>query len=225
MQTAIVTLADQRHTLDPGQVFQFGRVEHPDRQIVGLDADDLGISRLAGAIEYRDGVWVLTNLSSTTSLYVDPGGGRPVHTLQPGEAYLLDGVVGIEVRGQIRMHRIEVRAMASVRATRPPDATGRATVVPTIRLTDAERDALTALFSGYLREFPRRTTTPLSYAEAGELLGLPGTTVRRRIEHIREKLKGIEVYIEGPHAQKDLAAYVLDRGLITPADLERLDRS
>ena len=47
-------------------------------------------------------------------------------------------------------------------------------------------------------------------------------TVRKQIERLKERASRIEVYFEGPHANYDLADYVVANGLLVQDDLARL---
>jgi hypothetical protein len=77
--------------------------------------------------------------------------------------------------------------------------------------TAAEKEALLALASGYLAEFPRWDPTPLSYAAAGRRLDVRPSTVRKRIEGYRTRL--VEVGIAGAELQ-DARAAVVEAALV-----------
>ncbi len=66
---------------------------------------------------------------------------------------------------------------------------------------------MVALLSGYLEGFPRREARPRTYQQAADLLGAPWTktAVRKQIEHLRERMAREGVFVEGAHANCDLA--------------------
>ena len=96
-----------------------------------------------------------------------------------------------------------------------------------LRLSDRDKDVLIAMFSGYLEDFPRRTLRPRTYQQAASLLGPPWTqvTVRKQIERLKERATRIDVYFEGPHANYDLADYLVANGLLLQEDLARIGGS
>ncbi len=205
-----------------------GRADNERRGVVGLDERDNGISRLTLTLA-RDGEgsWIVENRSAKTSLEVVADATQPAFHLRPGERHLIDSTLGIEVRGLIRTHRIDILVQ---KPRRDGEVTvvgleGQSTFLPTIDYSEADLDALVAMFCGYLRPFPRRDPRPLSYADAGALLDLPKSTVRRRIEKIRERLLKVDIVIEGRHAAADLAEFVLAAGVIGPDDLHRIGES
>lgn len=222
MESVLVVIngTDRYHVVDR---IDLGRASDAERGIVGLDPDDNGISRLAATIELGEDGCVIRNRSRKTSLYLIPEAATQPLVLRPGERFLITRAIGAEIRGLIRTHRIDMLVAPSERQTRTATVAGAPTFVATINYSEADLDALTAMFCGFLRPFPRRDPRPISYSEAGDLLGLPATTVRRRIEKIRERLRSIDVYIEGRHAAQELAEYVLDCGVISADDLSRLD--
>lgn len=220
----IVIDGHRRHDVGPGETFSFGRADTDDG-IHGLDEADMGISRLAGTISPIDRHWMITNRSQSIPLRLDVEGTGETLELSPGHRHLVngDGLV-IIVTGLARMHRIDLvmdaqRAQAET-TLQPSIDTQVRHELPT--LEEAELDALAALFKGFLEQFPRRDCHPLTYSEAGLLLGLPGSTVRKRIERVRARLREHGIYIDGSNARWDLARFVLAQGIIGPADLERL---
>ena len=200
-----------------------GRGDDATRGQIGLDDDDMGISRCALELRATDEGLVITNMSSKKPLYVDTAQAGHLRSLRPGERHLVTDTTGVEVRGLIRTHRIDLVPATPVEAHLLETLPGEATVVDRIEYSEADLDALTAIYKGYLEQFPRRDCRPLTYAEAGELLDLPASTVRRRVEHIRERLRRIDVFIEGPQAREQLATHLLDHGVIGPEDLARLE--
>jgi len=197
--------------------------------VVGLDDSDMGISAIAGSIEYDGGVWWITNRSSKRPLYVEEASGTEPRRIESKHRVAINrNPTRILVRGVIYTHLLEVtvpeESLAVARSI-TEQSTGTLTD-DNVVLSAGERLVLAALYSGFLRVFPRRDANPLTYRQAAELLGLPWTEtkVRKRVEHLRERLEDQELYFNGPNARYELAAFLLDRQLLTPADLERLDR-
>ena len=83
--------------------------------------------------------------------------------------------------------------------------------------------ALTALFSGYLEQFPRYDPHPRSYADAAATLGWPRTTLVKRIEYLRSRLTGAGVpNLLGETALASLAEWALTSRVVTRDDLRLL---
>ncbi len=217
-----VTLNDQRWDLSPGDVFSFGREANCT---VCLDASDLGISRLAGSLEYDSGTWWLHNHSTTRPLQVvDEIGIRTV--LAPGKSLAAAGAMTVIVEGQVRRHALAVEASALSPPGRPIDsiADSRPTVTASEVLISADdRLALTALFAGYLEPFPRYDPHPRSYADAAARLDWPRTTLVKRVEHLRTRLTNAGVpNLLGENALDALAEWTLTTGIITRDDIKLL---
>ena len=104
------------------------------------------------------------------------------------------------------------------------DRPSSGTLVGEVILTDPERDAVVALFEGYLLAGPRHQAWPRSYAEAARRLGAPRTKdgVRRQIERLRKRLAGDGHYFEGPRANFELADHLIGNRVISRGDLVRL---
>lgn len=212
----------RRIDLDELDVLLFGRSDSPSGRI-GLDPGDLGISKVAGSIHRTDGRWFLTNRSASVPLYLDLESGQPMRRLPPGHHHVVDDRLVVILKGLRRMHRVDIITTASVSDAATLGVDGDTEVgIADIALTEGELDALAAVLRDFLVEFPRRSCLPLSYAEAGRLLGVPGSTVRKRIERVRAKLADSEVYVDGPNAKWLLADVVLDSSIIAVADLDRL---
>jgi hypothetical protein len=208
----------------PGDGFTFGRA--PGCTLC-LDPDDIAISRLAGRIEHDGRGWWLVNASSARQFAtVDEFGLRSV--LPPGKRAALEGTSRILVEGTETTHEITV----SVPAEAPPTGEVEAIAegLPTsigegVLINAADRAALVALFAGYLEEGKRYDPYPKSYAAAAARLGLPRTTLVKRIEYLRARLTAAGVpNLTGWNALPNLAEYALTTGLITRADLNLLQR-
>ncbi len=225
-EAATVLIGGDQFEVVPDRPFVFGRAD--DDAVVGLDANDMGISATAGSVEWNWGVWWLVNYSRKRRLLLDDGTGGQPQRLDCGQRFAINvGRLTVLVPGAIYTHRIEViipeNDLARVEGTRITSGT---LVAGNLRLNERDKDALVAMFSGYLEAFPRRTLRPRTYQEAARLLGEPWTavTVRKQIERMKERASRIEVYFEGPHANYDLADYVVANGLLTRDDLARLER-
>lgn len=213
------------HQVSAGELpLTFGR--DPGCTIV-FDPVDPGISRIAGSIENREGLWWVCNRSTKRSLdVVDERGLRT--PVPPVTRRLLDlPYTCVILTGSVWSFSVTVTGTSS-----PP--TGQVSQLPSIdptpteseahTCTENERLALVALFAGYLHDHPRYDPRPVSYKEAGDRLGLPATTVRRRIEHLRQRLteQGVSG-LDGEDARTRLAEYALLHGLISKQDLVRLE--
>lgn len=220
MTEATVILRDERWQVSPEAPLTFGRA--PSCTIC-LDPDDPGISRFAGSVEHHAGTWWLTNRSTTRPLVVvSPLGLRTV--LEPGRRLAVDRALSVEVHGSVRRHALDIEAPPG---TAPPLDSGPGGGVETVgaaltyRLAD--RQALAALFEGYLLPFPRYDPHPRSYAEAAERLGWPKTTLMKRVEYLRTRLTKAGVPdLVGENALDRLAEHVLSTGAITKEDLALL---
>jgi hypothetical protein len=221
---ASVTVAGERYELVPGQSFTFGRGTSCD---VCLDATDVGISRLAGSVDCIDRVWFVTNRSSSRPLSaIDVVGFRTV--LAPGRRMVIDGQLSVIVEGQIRRHELVLVAPGTddLAAGVPvPDVEdGMPTEVGGgVNYSHEDRQALVALFAGYLQPFPRYDPTPKTYADAAKALGWPSSTLRKRVEYLRNRLVKAGVpNLQGERAMEALAEHVIATGVITRDDLTLL---
>jgi hypothetical protein len=218
---AVVTFAGDRRELTPGEILTFGRAESCS---LCLDATDLGISRLAGSVEHDAGTWWLLNRSSVRPLeIIDEIGIRTV--LAPGRRVAVSGTVTVVVEGSVLRHAVGV-------ATTAPDAFGvsvgstsdiRPTATGDVVLNAADRLALVALFAGYLEPFPRYDPHPRTYADAATRLGLPRSTLVKRIEYLRTRLSNAGVpNLLGENALQHLAEWALTTGVLRREDLDLL---
>lgn len=218
MSTATVSLGGERWQVSHDAPLTFGRA--PSCTIC-LDPDDPGISRFAGSVERQAGTWWLTNRSTTRPLVVvSPLGLRAV--LEPGRRVALDQPLSVEVDGSIHRHALAIDVPAG--NSPPPIGShpsgGPKTVGANLPYRLADREALAALFEGYLLPFPRYDPHPRSYADAAERLGWPKTTLMKRIEYLRTRLTKAGVpNLVGEKALDRLAEHVLSTGVITKEDL------
>ena len=208
--------------ISAAQPFTFGRSPGCD---LTLDEADRSISRVAGRIECVDSVWYLVNSSTSRPLYLigEVGLRRTIPT--EGREALPAGHTRVVVVG-VRTHELVI-------------AVGDAAVGDVIDLTDGyegadhtfmpsittnERIALAAVGEGYLLPHPRHDPKPRTYAEAADRLGLPMSTVRKRVENVRKKLIDAGVFqVEGPDARAATVEFALAVRLVTSADLPLLD--
>lgn len=221
LSTATVILRNERWQVPPDTPLTFGRAS---TCTICLDPDDPGISRFAGSVEHQAGTWWLTNRSSTRPLVVvSQIGLRAV--LEPGRRVALDQPLSVEVDGSVRRHALAIEVPTD---TAPPPldsglSGGLETVGATLTYRLADRQALAALFEGYLLSFPRYDPHPRSYADAAERLGWPKTTLIKRIEYLRTRLTKAGVpNLVGDKALDRLAEHVLSTGVTTKEDLALL---
>ncbi|TDD92503.1 FHA domain-containing protein [Actinomadura rubrisoli] len=224
MTAATVFSGERIYCVDPAERLFFGRSAECT---ICLDAEDTAISRRAGEIVHERGAWWLVNRSSAHPLSViDEVGLRSV--LVPGRRTALDAVTRIVVAGARGSHtlRVEVPEAAADRAAESATPAGDPTAVgENVLISQADRDAMLALFAGYLEEPPRHDPHPRTYAAAAARLGWPRTTLVKRIEYLRTRLDEAGVpNMTGWNALTNLAEYALSRGLITKDDLRRVRR-
>jgi hypothetical protein len=223
MSMARVGIDGDEVTLSSGQRLTFGRARECT---VCLDPEDVGISRVAGTIEFdRGGWWVANNSASRPLSIVDDLGLRSV--LPPRRRASLEAPAQIIVDGQKGRHT--VRVVVEHDWAEPQDATlpaGASTAVGAeVLVSDLDRLAMVALFAGYLEDTPRYDPHPKSYAAAAARLGWKRTTLIKRIEYLRVRLDAAGVpNMMGFSALRNLAEYAISRGLVTRADLIMLQR-
>jgi hypothetical protein len=193
--------------------------------VVGLDAEDMGISAVAGSVEWAWGLWWVVNRSRKRRLLLDSGGGGVPSSLEAGQRYAIDVArLDVLVLGAIYTHRLEVIVPVDALAPSGAKRSRSGTATGWVQLTEPDRDALVALLSEYLRSYPHRTAPARSYQQAAELLGRPWTkaTVRKQIEAIKNRVTRSGICFAGAHATYDLADYLICTGLLEPGDLDRV---
>lgn len=220
---AAVLIGKEEFPLSTERPFVFGRLDSAD--VVGLDATDMGISAVAGSVEWAWGLWWVVNRSGKRPLLIDYGGGSEPQHLDCGQWQTIS-VAGLSilVPGVIYTHRLEVVVPQADLVRFECTQASSGTIIGGVTLSDRDRDAVVALLSGYLEEFPRRHARPLTYQQAADLLGPPWTktAVRKQIERLKERLAADGLYFEGPQANFDMADHLIKHGLLSPADLRRL---
>ncbi|PZS30387.1 MAG: hypothetical protein DLM58_13780 [Pseudonocardiales bacterium] len=222
MADASIRSGEAGFTLQPGDEFSFGRA--PSCTLC-IDPDDVAISRLAGRIEHDGHGWWVVNTSSSRQLAtVDEFGLRSV--LAPGRRVALEGTARIHIEGTVTTYQLTVTVPQPVLTNESgePVAEGLPTSVgESVLINNADRAALIALFAGYLEEGNRYDPYPKSYAAAAARLGLPRTTLVKRIEYLRARLTAAGVpNLIGPNALANLAEYALTTGVISRSDLALL---
>jgi hypothetical protein len=218
--TITIGLGADRYEVTEGHELTFGRSQ---RTTLCLDPSDLGISRIAGSVEWDAGVWWLVNKSTVRPLeVVDDVGIRTV--LPPGRRFAVTAPITVIVEGATRRHALTVDL---------PDAPDNAGPYPSLQvegnptraatdvsITPADKLALVALFVGYLEPFPRYDPHPKSYADAAARLNWPRTTLVKRVEYLRTRLTNAGVpNLLGENALQHLAEWALATGLIGRADV------
>lgn len=218
--TVSVAADGDRFELRPGDKFTFGRSQ---RCTLCLDPLDVGISRTAGSVEFTDGTWWLHNRSESRSFDVVRRGIRSVSV--PGERHAVDGELLIVVTGSDGRHHMELTGPEPISCTEAtvtglPTAVGQA-----VTLNDKDRLALIVLFEGYLRDGDAHDPWPRKYDAAVLRLGWTRAALVHRIDYIRKRLRDAGVpNMYGPRALEFLAEHVLTTGMLTKADLSRIER-
>lgn len=220
----VVMISGEAFELSREAPFVFGRAEADG--VIGLHATDMGVSAEAGSVEWAWNMWWVVNRSGKRQLLLDGGGAGPAQRLGCGQRFAVAVTpLSILVPGEIFTYRLELMVPESELARdEPKEKTSGTLVTGRITLNERDRDALVALFSPYLEEYPRRQARPLTYRASAQLLGAPWTelTVRKQVERVRARLSRIGIYFEGAQAKYDLADYLIDNGLLNPGDLSRL---
>lgn len=217
MATILVRIGEEQFEAGPDRPFVFGRADQAG--VVGLDPNDMGISATAGSIEFAWDLWWVVNRSRKRRLLLEVGPGLPPQRLDcGGRQPVMVSPLAILVPGAVYTHRIGVHLPEeAVAALRVETNTSSGTItVGELPLSDRDRAALVAMCCGYLRPFPRRDPHPLSYQSAADLLGPPWTSVRvrKQVERLKERLARAGLYFDGPHANDELAAHLIESGLI-----------
>lgn len=218
-----IIVNQERWELSRDESFTFGRDETCTAVI---DPGDLGISRVAGAVESHSDVWWLVNHSGSRSLQVvDEMGIRSV--LTPGKWTAIAGTMTVIVEGELRRHALTISPTCitppQVTYMRPEDSRPTSPVDERLINKD-DRLALVALFAGYLQPFPRYDPHPRSYSDAAAALNCPRTTVVKRMERVRRRLTDAGVpNLLGENAMEALAEWALTMRVINKEDLELLN--
>lgn len=218
-EAAIVTIAGVRVEVAPDGTLSFGRATIGD--VVGLDPKDRGISRNAGVIEFKQG-WVLRNLSKTRPIELELAGVVRHDTVEPRGSEPLRSYTRIIVSGTVHSHAIDVELMVAEPADVSLVDHDESSVTDDLPISAADHLALVALAEGYLNRWPRHDPHPRTYQQAASRLSTSETTLRRRVEHLRQALAERGIPAAGPHALRSMLEALIDRGVITLLDHNRL---
>ena len=185
--TLVVLDPDGGPTVGPqeGRVLWFGR-NRPDVHIC-VGADDPGVSRRHGALEFAAGRWWVRTLGSRPvrvgGTLVLRRGDEPVPLVEGRTSLLVEGADPRD------LHLVRVWVVGA--AAPPPRAVGDGTVpVRCFRLDDTERLVMTVLAQRHLLRVP--DPQPLTAREAaGELAALrPGAGwTQKKVEHLVKKVR------------------------------------
>jgi len=227
---ASILVGDEVFTACADVPFVFGRVDADG--VVGLDANDMGVSAVAGSVELAWDVWWVVNQSAKRPLFLEHPAGPGHVRLAPGHRHaVMTTRINVLVPGAIFTHLLEVvlpSGYGSTLAAPPARLTTGTLAGGEVALSRRERDALVALFEGYLMPFPRRFEHPCTYAEAAAVLGADWTPdgVRKATERVKTKFAKAGVYFEGARANDELAAHLVGTGVLSGDDVVSLrDRS
>ena len=230
--TLVVLEPGERRKWEPveGRVLYFGR-NRPEVHIC-VGADDAGVSRLHGTLEFTDGQWQVRTL-----------GGRPVQVgtevLRRGDEPLplAEGCTALLVEGENPRdrHLVRVRVLGTVE--RPPRRVASGTIpVHCFRLYPTERLVLTAIAEAHLRR--NQDPQPLTARSAADRLavlqpeaGWTHRKVEHLVRHVRERLsgQGVEGLVPEPGCtgfdnayRRNLIDVLVGSGTLGATDLDLL---
>jgi hypothetical protein len=215
----------------PGETFTFGRSR---KCTAALRADDRGLSRSAGSLQYHDGSWWLHNDSSSSLLYLTGDRGFRVD-LPPGMAVpvqqwhakvRMTGVLG-DYTLRLRLPDLDdVPEDVDESPGSVTPVTGEQAMTSTrhrARLGDSDRLVLAARFEEYLTWKHAGSPAPRTAAQTAERIGWQAHTVAKRCENIRDRYARLGVPgMRGARALEELATFLISTGELTPEDLRRL---
>lgn len=224
---AAVLIDGEEFTATEESPFVFGRGDADG--VTGLDANDMGISAVAGSIESAWGVWWVVNESTKRPLLLEHPAGPAQLRLAPGHRHAVTtDQLSVLVPGAIFTHVIEVvlagNYVAGLQGSSSRLTTGTL-IGSELNLSTRERSALTALAAGYLESFPHRREHPNTYARCAQLLGEDWTPdmARKAVERVRSRFADKqELYFEGAQANYELCQHLVASGALTGTDLVAL---
>jgi len=214
-------------TLTPPDTLTFGR---DASCTLTLGRDDPTISRLTGQVQFRNGTWWITNVSTKNALDLRDAAGFPAplpvsrSDLPPSVRAVDQERLTVFVAGRDRDYELVFRPEQVPRHTpTAAPADPRSTVFPPRRLTDNRREVVVALARGYLRTGGHHNPNPLTYAQVATLLGLTQATVQRRAQAVREQLtKDGVAGLQVGDARRALCEWLLRMRWIDPSDVDWL---
>jgi hypothetical protein len=226
-ESARIRIGDEEFSAADAAPFVFGRSDADG--VVGLNADDMGVSAVAGSVELAWGVWWVVNGSTKRRLLVETAPGADPVTIECGHRHaLVTPRIRILVPGALYTYVLELDLPEDYASQllRVEGSGSSGTIVPgeDVPLTVADRTALAAMFSGFLEPWPHRRDLPNSYEAAARLAGpdWTDTAIRKRIERIRERFREAGFYFEGDRAREELVGHLISNGLLSGADLDLL---
>jgi hypothetical protein len=220
----------------PGERFTFGR--DADCTLM-LPHDDLGISRTAGSLGWNEGMWWLSNDSSSSMLYLSADLGFRVDLPPQKRVPVEEWHARVRLNGALTGYTLRLRLPhldadseeaaeagegSAVAATTSPRA--QTSTRHRAPLTETDRLVLAARFEEYLNWRQVGEPAPRSARQAAERIGWDPHTVAKRCENIRNRYArhGVAA-LRGPRALEELAGLLISTGELTAADLRRLPPS
>jgi hypothetical protein len=208
-------------TIGPEERLTFGR---SSSNLLPVGVGDRSVSRVAGEAFWSDGCWWLQNTSKTRPLHRLDDTGLRVPIPVAGRISLIDPLTRVSLVGSIHTHVIVFSHTGASHVPREHEhehiddaKTAEALLSPN------EFRAVVALVEGYLEPPPRHDPRPRTYSEAAERLGIPASTVRKRIERARAKfVEAGVVELCCPDARVELAEFVLSTRMVGRDDLDLL---
>ena len=191
--TLTVQYLEETFVKSETEAFRFGRDKTDDYpNDVGLNRDDLGISRFVGVIEHAGGSWRVTNVSTSQFLrVVDVASGReyvlPVATPRSKSTHELGGErIDIIVGGAIRRYVLKLSLPARLTENQPGDVLNtKSTQTLKPVLTERQLAVLIAMAEGYLLPHPRTERVPRTDLQIAERLHIGDKTVSKYVEEIK----------------------------------------
>ena len=216
-----VASGGHQFAVSAGRKFRFGR--DPSCDLV-IGADDLGVSRRAGAFAHDGGAWRLVNLSAKRSLHVvERGFGYPVFPAAPdvpNDWELRDQHATVLVPGETYTYSIDVYQSNPVAVGAPDSGSDvldeRSTLID-VDLTRVEHRALVGLCARYLSPIGSYEPRMNTYEEAAELLGVSKKTVEHQFAEVRRKIS-TRVFLppDPTQARESACRYMLANRLVRP---------
>jgi hypothetical protein len=225
MSALLIVIKDQTIRIRPQDVITFGR--DSDCSIC-LDAEDLGISRYAGRIEYRNESWWVQNLSRKRPLHIIAE--NKIATPLPPEApgwpppfRVIDGQLAILVAGEHHTHRLLITPPGRVRRSRTlvPQNPLSTKVEPT-PADPRQRAVLVALAAGYLQPMPDYDPRPRTRTDVAKAPGCDAPDVDRILHDLGTSLHKLGVADLANDLDRKLCEWHVAMGHVSHQDLKIL---